>query len=75
MGSEMCIRDRFINRDILKYYMNEHNMDFDIGNSIAEVPVMFRFHINKQDVLKRFNSALTTLMSNGTVESIFKKYQ
>ena len=65
----------FINRDILKYYMNEHNMEFDIGDSISEVPVMFRFHINKQHVLERFNNALTTLMSNGTVESIFKKYQ
>ena len=65
----------FINKDILMYYMNKHNMEFNIGNSIAEVPVMFRFHIGKEHTIKNFNQALKTLISNGTVESIFKKYQ
>jgi len=65
----------FINKDILMYYMNEHNMKFDIGDSIAEVPAMFRFHITKKHVIERFNSALTSLIDSGTVESIFKKYQ
>lgn len=65
----------FINKDILMYYMNEHNMIFDIGNIIGEVPVMFRFHISKKHVVERFDKALKTLIKNGTVEAVFKKYQ
>ncbi|MBL4798614.1 MAG: transporter substrate-binding domain-containing protein [Oleispira sp.] len=65
----------FINKDILRYYMNESKMKFHIGDPIGEVPVTFRFHINKKHVIKRFNSALTSLINNGTIESIIKKYQ
>lgn len=65
----------FINKDILLYYMKEYNMKFDIGNKIGEVPVMFRFHISKKHVVEKFNKALKTLINNGTVDVIFKKYQ
>jgi len=65
----------FINQDILMYYMNQNKMEFDIGDPISEVPAMFRFHISKKHVIERFNNALTILMKNGTIESIFKKYQ
>ncbi|OUS40656.1 hypothetical protein A9R00_04885 [Oleispira antarctica] len=65
----------FINQDILMYYMNQNKMEFDIGDPISEAPAMFRFHISKKHVIERFNNALTILMKNGTIESIFKKYQ
>ena len=64
----------FINRNILLFYMKEYNMEFDIGNIIDQVPVMFRFHRNKKYALEKFNKALTRLVENGTVAAIFKKY-
>lgn len=65
----------FINSKVLHYYMKVNNVAFDIGDTIGNVPVMFRFHKDKEGVLLRFNKALTVLIKNGTLEKILNKYK
>ncbi len=65
----------FINEYVLMYYIKKEGFSFDIGNSIGNVPIMFRFHVDNSSSINRFNKALETLINNGSVSAIIEKYK
>ncbi len=72
--------DAWVIDDLTAYEMvEEYNRNADVKlvilpDAMTTEPYAFAFSLDNEDLVKEFNSVLTSLVEDGTIEEIFKKY-